>query len=40
MNSITAFRTAVENARVLDKKASHDGCLDAFRMNIATDLPG
>lgn len=32
MNSIAAFRTAVENARVLDKEAaSHDGCLDAFR---------
>ncbi|MGC1135340.1 MAG: hypothetical protein WA941_21105 [Nitrososphaeraceae archaeon] len=41
MNSIAAFRTEVENARVFDKEAaSHDGCLDAFMMNIATDLPG
>jgi hypothetical protein len=33
--SIAAFRTAVENARVLDKEAaSQDGCLDEFRMSI------
>jgi hypothetical protein len=35
MNSIAALRIAAEYARVIDEEAaSHDGCLDAFRMSI------